>query len=63
MPHRASTSPLAHHRDGNVYLVLDCAADHQTVVADLPSRVVASDTFAGCTHDVSAETARKVRRP
>ena len=32
MPERAATSPLAHTHDGSVYLVLDCAADLQTII-------------------------------
>jgi hypothetical protein len=58
MPHRAETLPLAHSRDGTVYLLLDCAADLQTVVADLlsgqyrhPLRVVAFNTADGCARD------------
>jgi hypothetical protein len=34
---RAAPAPLAHCRDGIVNLVLDCAADLPTVVADLLS--------------------------
>jgi hypothetical protein len=67
MPQFAATPPLAHSREGTVYLVLDCAADLQTVVDDLlsgryrhPLRVVAFNTADGGTHDVTAEIARKV---
>jgi hypothetical protein len=67
MPQRASPLPFPHGRDGTVHLVMDCAADRKTVVADLlsgryrhPLRVVAFDTAESCARDVSAEVARKV---
>jgi hypothetical protein len=66
MPRRAATPPLPQSSDGTVYLVLDCAADLQTLVSDLlssryrhPLRVVAFSADAG-TRDVTAEIARKV---
>jgi hypothetical protein len=53
--------------EGTVYLVLDCAADMQTVVSDLlssryrhPLRVVAFNTPDGGTRVVTAEIAREV---
>jgi hypothetical protein len=51
---RAAPAPLAHCRDGIVNLVLDCAADLPTVVADLlsgryPLRVAAFNAArTGC---------------
>jgi hypothetical protein len=67
MPQSAATPPLAHSRDGTVYLVLDCAADLQTVVTDLltgqyrhPLRVVSFNRVEGSMCDVSAEIAREV---
>ena len=64
---RAATPPLARSTDSTVYLVLDCAADLQTLVSDLLSsryrhllRVVAFDTVDGGTRDVTAEIAREV---
>ncbi len=68
MPHRAATPPLAQSRDGTVYLVLDCKADLQTVIADLlsaryrhPLRVVAFNTAEGRARDVTAEIPSLVR--
>jgi hypothetical protein len=65
MPQRSVMPTLCH--DGTVYLVLDCAADLKTVVADLlsgqyrhPLRVVAFNVAEGRTRDVTAEIARKV---
>ena len=67
MPRRVATPPVPQSSDSIVYLVLDCAADLQTLISDLfsgryrhPLRVVALDTADGGTRDVSAETARKV---
>ena len=68
MPQFAATPPLAQQSsDSTVYLVLDRAADLQTVVDDLlsgryrhPLRVVAFNMADGGTHDVTAEIARKV---
>jgi hypothetical protein len=67
MTDRAATPPVPQSSDSIVYLVLDCAADLQTLVSDLLSsryrhllRVVAFDTVDGGTRDVTAEIAREV---
>jgi hypothetical protein len=47
--------PLAHTAEGTVYLVLDCQADRQTLVADL---------FSGqYRHPLRGDLAREVIRP
>ena len=67
MLYRAAMPRLAQSRNGTVYLVLDCQADLETVVADLmsdqyrhPLRVVAFNTSDGQMRDVTAEIARAV---
>jgi hypothetical protein len=67
MRQRLAFPPLGYHRSGGVYLVLDCQADRQTLVADLrssryrhPLRVVAFDAADGWMCDVTAEVARQI---
>jgi hypothetical protein len=67
MPQRTAPLPLAPIRNGTVYLVLDCEADLQMVVADLlcgryryPLRVVAFNTAVGWMRDVTAEVAHEL---
>jgi hypothetical protein len=67
MPRRLASPPLAQDNESSVYLVLDCAADLQTVVSDLlsgryryPLRVVAFNTADAGMRDVTAEIAHEV---
>ena len=67
MPQRATTPPFGPTGDGTVYLVMDCEADLQRMVADLlsdqyrsPLRVVAFDTSDGSLCDITADVAREV---
>jgi hypothetical protein len=64
---RTAFLALGHSHNGTVYLVLDCQANPQTVVADLlsgqyrrPLRVLAFNTEDSSIHDVSAEIAREL---
>jgi hypothetical protein len=67
MPQRATTPPFGPTGDGTVYLVMDCEADLQRMVADLlsdqyrsPLRVVAFDTSDSSLCDITAGVAREV---
>ena len=67
MPQRLAMPPLAHSRDGTVYLVLDDFGELGRAYRETdagqyrhPLRVVAFNTAEGWARDVSADIARQV---